>query len=124
MRKSLIVWMLAVVFVVSTVSLAFAQGTAACACRPPVVKDMVAKAKAAIKIVSPADVKAAIDKKEKAIYLDVRDGAEFSAGHLPGAMNVSEGHWNSISLQGSPTRPPRSMCTAKPQAAQPWPPRP
>ena len=52
---------------------------------------MVAKAKAAIKVVSAADVKAAIDKKEKAIYLDVRDPGEFSAGHLPGAINVSRG---------------------------------
>ena len=52
---------------------------------------MVAKAKASIKTVSAADVKAAIDKKEKAVFLDVRDPNEYSAGHLPGAMNVSRG---------------------------------
>ncbi len=93
MRKSLVVWMLAVIFVVSTVSLAFAQGTqpAAAPAGAQMVKDMVAKAKAAIKTVSAADVKAAIDKKEKAIYLDVRDANEFSAGHVPGAINVSRG---------------------------------
>jgi len=93
MRKSLIVWMLSVVFVVSMVSLAFAQGTqpAAAPAGAQMVKDMVAKAKAAIKTVSAADVKAAIDSKEKAIYLDVRDPNEFSAGHVPGAINVSRG---------------------------------
>jgi rhodanese-related sulfurtransferase len=93
MRKSLIVWMLSVVFVVSVVSLAFAQGTqpAAAPAGAQIVKDMVAKAKSAIKVVSAADVKGAIDQKEKAIYLDVRDPGEFSAGHLPGAINVSRG---------------------------------
>ena len=58
---------------------------------PQVVKDMVAKAKASIQKVSAADVKSMIDKKDKVIYLDVRDAGEFSAGHLPGAMNISRG---------------------------------
>ncbi len=94
MRKSLVVWMVSFVFVFSMVSMALAQGTqpaAAPAGPPQVVKDLVAKAKAAIKVVSAADVKAVIDKKEKAIYLDVRDAGEYAAGHLPGAMNVSRG---------------------------------
>ena len=51
----------------------------------------MAKTKAAIKIVKAEEVKAAIDKKEKAVFLDVRDPGEFSAGHLPGAINVSRG---------------------------------
>ena len=58
---------------------------------PPVVKEMVAKAKAAIKVVSAEDVKGAIDSKEKAVFLDVRDPNEYAAGHLPGAINVSRG---------------------------------
>lgn len=93
MKKSLVVWMLSSVFVVSMMSLAFAQGTqpAAAPAGAQMVKDMVAKAKAAIKTVPAADVKAAIDNKEKAIYLDVRDPNEFSAGHVPGAINVSRG---------------------------------
>ena len=93
MKKSLVVWMLSAVFVVSMMSLAFAQGTqpAAAPAGAQMVKDMVAKAKAAIKSVPAADVKAAIDNKEKAIYLDVRDPNEFSAGHVPGAINVSRG---------------------------------
>jgi len=65
--------------------------TAAPAGPPPVVKEIVAKTKAAIKVVKAEEVKAAIDKKEKAIYLDVRDPGEFSAGHLPGAINISRG---------------------------------
>ncbi len=36
-------------------------------------------------------MKAAIDKKEKAIILDVRDPNEYAPGHLPGAINVSRG---------------------------------
>jgi rhodanese-related sulfurtransferase len=52
---------------------------------------MVAKARAAIKVVPAADVKAMIDKKEKMILLDVRDAGEYAAGYLPGAMNISRG---------------------------------
>ena len=83
MKKRMLVWMLSVVFVFSMLSLTLAQ--------PPIVKEMVAKAKTSIKTVSAADVKAAIDKKENAIYLDVRDPGEYAAGHLPGAINVSRG---------------------------------
>jgi rhodanese-related sulfurtransferase len=57
----------------------------------PKVKEMLASAKGAIKTVSADAVKAAIDSKEKAIFLDVRDPGEFAAGHLPGAMNISRG---------------------------------
>jgi rhodanese-related sulfurtransferase len=77
-------------FALSVAGTALAQ-QAAPAGPPPIVKDMVAKAKASIKKVSAADVKAMIDKKEKVIYLDVRDAGEFAAGHLPGAMNISRG---------------------------------
>ena len=94
MKKRMLVWMLSFVFILSMVSLTLAQGSkpaAAPAGPPQVVKDMVAKAKAEIKKVPAADVKAAIDKKEKAVFLDVRDPGEFSAGHLPGAINVSRG---------------------------------
>jgi len=103
MKKRMFVWMLAFAFVLSMASLTFAQE------KPKVptwqttpVKEWVAKAKAAITKVSAADVKAAIDKKEKAVYLDVRDPNEFGAGHLPGAINVSRGTlefniWDKIS---------------------------
>jgi rhodanese-related sulfurtransferase len=90
MKKRRFVWMLSFVFVLSMVSMTLAQ-QAQPAGPPQIVKDMVAKAKATIKTVSATDVKAAIDQKEKAIFLDVRDPGEFSAGHLPGAVNVSRG---------------------------------
>jgi rhodanese-related sulfurtransferase len=66
----------------------------------------VAKAKATIKVVPAADVKAAIDNKEKAVILDVRDPGEYAAGHLPGAINVSRGTlefniWGKVSDQSA-----------------------
>jgi rhodanese-related sulfurtransferase len=78
------------VFVLSLLSFALAQEKKPSG-PPPVVQEMVAKARSAIKVVPAADVKAMIDKKENLILLDVRDGGEFSAGHLPGAMNISRG---------------------------------
>ncbi len=84
----MIVWMMAVVLVFSLIGLALAQQPSG---PPPAVKDMLAKAKAAIKTVSAADVKGVIDNKEKAVLLDVRDPGEYAAGHLPGAINVSRG---------------------------------
>jgi rhodanese-related sulfurtransferase len=96
--KRMLIWMLSFVFILSMVSLTLAQTatapaapTAAPAGPPPVVKEMVAKAKAGIKTVKAEEAKAAIDKKEKAVFLDVRDPGEFSAGHLPGAINISRG---------------------------------
>jgi rhodanese-related sulfurtransferase len=90
MNKKVLVCAVSILAVFSMVGLTLAQEKAP-AGPPPVVADMVAKARAAIKMVPAADVKAAIDKKEKAIFLDVRDAGEFSAGHLPGAMNISRG---------------------------------
>ncbi len=100
MKKRILVWMLVVTFILSMTSLTFAQEQKP-AGPPQIVKDMIAKAKASVTKVSPADVKAAIDKKEKAVYLDVRDAPEFAAGHLPGAVNVSRGTleiniWNKV----------------------------
>ncbi len=89
MKKGMI-WMLSVVFVFWMLSLTLAQEQKP-AGPPPVVGEMVAKAKAAVKVVPAEEVKAAIDKKEKAVFLDVRDAGEYSAGHLPGAINVSRG---------------------------------
>ena len=77
--------LLALVFSAANVVTAQEDPTAA------IVKEMVAAAKAAVKTV-PADVvKAAIDAKEKAVILDVREPNEFAAGHLPGAINVPRG---------------------------------
>jgi rhodanese-related sulfurtransferase len=88
--KKLIACMVTITLVFALSGLAQAQQTAP-AGLPPIVMDMVAKAKASVQKVSAADVKAMIDKKEKIILLDVRDPQEFAAGHLPGAMNISRG---------------------------------
>ena len=92
MKERMFVWMLAFVFILSMANLTFAQE----APKPrlwesTIVKEWVTKAKAAIKLVTIQDVKAALDKKEKAVYLDVRDSDEYSGGHLPGALSISRG---------------------------------
>ncbi len=89
MLKRMVVLVFAVALVFSTVGMGFAQEKA-----PelnPKVQEMVSKARAAIKTVPADAVKKALDAKEKAVYLDVRDGGEFAAGHLPGAVNISRG---------------------------------
>lgn len=92
MMKRMFVLMLAFVFTLSMASLTLAQDKPKVpAWQTTPVKDWVAKAKAEVKKVTAADVKDAIDKKEKAVILDVRDPGEYTAGHLPGAINVSRG---------------------------------
>ena len=88
--KKVVVVAMSMVFVLSLLGFALAQEKKPSG-PPPVVQEMVAKARAAIKVVPAADVKAMIDKKENIILLDVRDGGEYSAGYLPGAINISRG---------------------------------
>jgi len=90
MKKRMLVAMVSVLFALSMGSAVLAQQKAP-AGPPPIVNEMVAKAKAAVKSVPAADVKAVVEKKEKVILLDVRDPNEFAAGHLPGAVSVSRG---------------------------------
>lgn len=89
MKKKMLVWMLSLVIALTFTVSALAQEKPAEP--PPAVKEMLAKAKGAVKKVSAAEVKAAIDKKEAAVILDVRDPDEFAAGYLPGAINISRG---------------------------------
>lgn len=90
--KKLFVWTMGLILVLSVISVTMAQEKPkAAAWQSTIVKDWVAKAKAEIKKVGIGEVKAAIDKKEKAYILDVRDPDEFKAGHLPGAIHVSRG---------------------------------
>ena len=105
MKRRIFIWMMSFVLVFSMSGWALSQETKP-AGPPPIVKEMVAKAKAAIKVVSAEDVKAAIEKKEKAVFLDVRDPGEYTAGHLPGAINVSRGTlefniWGKVSDQNA-----------------------
>lgn len=87
MLKKSFVLMVGLALALSLVGVAMAAGPD----MNPKVKEMLSSARAAVKMVKPEVVKAAIDSKEKAIFLDVRDGGEFAAGHLPGSMNISRG---------------------------------
>ncbi len=83
-----------IIIVLAVLALVFSAAGVATAQQDPtaaIAKGMVAAAKAAVKSVSADDLKAAIDKKETAIVLDVREPGEFAAGHLPGAINVPRG---------------------------------
>ena len=91
MFKRSLVFMVGMAFVLSMANVGFSADTAAPPPMNPKVKEMIASAKAAVKKVPAEAVKAAIDSKEKAIILDVRDPGEFAAGHLPGAINISRG---------------------------------
>jgi rhodanese-related sulfurtransferase len=53
--------------------------------------DFVGAAKAKITEVTPQAVKADLDAGKPTVLLDVRDSAEFDAGHLPKAVNISRG---------------------------------
>lgn len=58
---------------------------------PAALRELVAKARAQITEVSIGEVKAAIDKSEGAVILDVREPAEYREGHLPGAILIPRG---------------------------------
>ena len=77
--------------VLSTVSVGMTQDKEGNKAVADKVTSLVAAAKKSIKSVPADQVKKAIDSKEKAIYLDVRDSDEYAAGHLPGAQNISRG---------------------------------
>jgi rhodanese-related sulfurtransferase len=91
MMKRMFVLALAFAFALSMVSLTLATAPPP-AWRGTIVKEWVDAARAAVKTVTVAEVKAvAIDKKPNVIILDVRDPDEFKAGHIPGAINISRG---------------------------------
>jgi rhodanese-related sulfurtransferase len=88
-RKSLM-FAVVIVFTLLLVGVAMAAESATDVVGPK-VKAMLETTKAGVNKVPASAAKTAIDSKEKAVILDVRDGAEFSAGHLPGAINISRG---------------------------------
>ena len=58
---------------------------------PPSVGQMVAATKKQIKTVKMDEFKAAFDKKDVGLLIDVRQEDEFADGHVPGAVNVPRG---------------------------------
>jgi rhodanese-related sulfurtransferase len=58
---------------------------------PDSIKQMVAAAKAQVKVINMEQFKAGYDKKELGLIIDVRNPDEYAAGHVAGAVNVSRG---------------------------------
>ena len=58
---------------------------------PPQVKELVASAKKSVKSIDMNSLKAAFDKKQTSVILDVREPNEYAAGHIPGAVNIPRG---------------------------------
>ncbi len=90
MKKKLSVVMISLLVVLSMVTFTLAQSKKP-AGPPPIVMEMVKKAKASMKTASADEVKAVVEKKSKVILMDVRTSGEWAAGHLPGAIHVDRG---------------------------------
>jgi len=58
---------------------------------PPSINEMVAKTKAQIKTIKMAEFKAALDRNDVGLLIDVRQENEFADGFVPGAVNVPRG---------------------------------
>ena len=58
---------------------------------PPTINQMVAATKAKVKTIKMADFKAAFDRKDLGLIVDVRNENEFADGYVPGAVNVPRG---------------------------------
>ena len=89
MKKTLV--SSAVALGLAVASVAGAQAPAQAAWMSTPVKEMVEKARAATVQVPLAEFKAAFDSKGDFVIIDVRNPDEFSAAHVPGAVNVARG---------------------------------
>jgi rhodanese-related sulfurtransferase len=58
---------------------------------PPSINQLVAKTKSEIKTIKMPEFKAAFDKKDTGLLIDVRNENEFEDGYVPGAVNVPRG---------------------------------
>ncbi|MEW6602797.1 MAG: rhodanese-like domain-containing protein [Nitrospirota bacterium] len=70
-------------------SIAFSMTVQAADYKTP--DQLVKEAKAAIKEVSPADLKKMLDSKENVIVLDIRDRDEYEKQRIPGSIHMSRG---------------------------------
>jgi len=59
--------------------------------QPVGLMDFVRAAKSCIKEITPEELKARLDAKEDMLLVDVREPAEFEAGHIEGAHLVPRG---------------------------------
>lgn len=75
--------------------------------------EQVADAKQRIREVSPADVQAMQARGEPVTVVDVREDAEWAAGHLPGAVHVPRGRLEAEAAAQIPRdRPTVVYCAA------------
>ena len=58
-------------------------------------QDLIDEAKAQVNEVSPEQVRDMIERKEKAVYLDVREPNEWNLGHIPGTVHLPRGNLES-----------------------------
>jgi rhodanese-related sulfurtransferase len=58
---------------------------------PPSINQLVAKTKSQVKTVKMPEFKAAFDRKDLGLLIDVRNENEFEDGFVPGAVNVPRG---------------------------------
>ena len=67
------------------------HGVALAQAYPAAVSDLVANAKAQVKTIDLESFKAALDRNDAGIVIDVREPAEYAAGHVPSAINIPRG---------------------------------
>jgi rhodanese-related sulfurtransferase len=58
---------------------------------PPTINQLVAATKAQVKTIKMPEFKAAFDRKDLGLIVDVRNENEFEDGFVPGAVNVPRG---------------------------------
>ena len=69
---------------------------------PMGLSEMVEKAIAKVEAISAQEVRAGLDSGEVDLVIDVREPNEWSAGHIPGAINVPRGM---LELRADPESP-------------------
>jgi len=58
---------------------------------PPVVAELVANAKTAVKTIDMKAFRALLDQPDHGFIIDVREPDEYVTGHVPGAVNIPRG---------------------------------
>lgn len=90
-----------------SIALLLLSGPAHCASYPASVDQLITQARKSIKTVNMAQFKTLYDKKAVGLLIDVRDPTEYSAGRIPGAVNISRGtlEFKLWTLVGGPEHP-------------------
>lgn len=87
--------------VLSVSPLALAQNV------PPVVTQKIQAAQKQVKTIGMEDYRKVVENPGEALIVDVREPNEFSAGHVPGAINIPRGVlefqiWKQVGFPASP----------------------